>query len=131
MTLKEEVKPRITRMGTIRRLGGRSIDCQRQPEGQDERERTRQMMNKATLARPVPGLAAFLQAHFQASLKMVCQNLRSIRFANDQHWPDASRSSISQILSTIGCMAASAGPLAERERRWGFGIPRKLACEGI
>jgi hypothetical protein len=44
-------------------------------------------MKKAMLARPVPGLAAFLQAHFQASLKMVHQNLRSIRFANVQHWP--------------------------------------------
>jgi hypothetical protein len=41
---------------------------------------------KAMLARPVPGLAAFLQAHFQASLKMVLQKLRSIRFANYQHW---------------------------------------------
>ena len=42
---------------------------------------------KAMLARPLHGLAVFLQAHFQASLKMVLQKLRSIRFANDQHWP--------------------------------------------
>jgi len=39
------------------------------------------------LARPLHGLAAFLQAHFQASLKMDHQKLRSIRFAYDQHWP--------------------------------------------
>jgi hypothetical protein len=41
----------------------------------------------AMLARPVPGLTAFLQAHFQASLKIVLQKLRSIRFAKHQHWP--------------------------------------------
>jgi hypothetical protein len=39
------------------------------------------------LARPVPGLAGVLQAHFQASLKMALQNSRSIRFANHQHQP--------------------------------------------
>ena len=44
-------------------------------------------MKKPMLARPVPGLAAFLQAHFQASLKMALQNSRSIRFANHQHQP--------------------------------------------
>jgi len=44
-------------------------------------------MKKAMLARPVPGLAAFLQVHFQASLKMALQKLRSIRFANGQRWP--------------------------------------------
>jgi hypothetical protein len=38
------------------------------------------------LARPVPGLAAFLQAHSQASLQMALQKLCSIRFANDQLW---------------------------------------------
>ncbi len=37
------------------------------------------------LARPVPGLAAFLRVHSQASLQMAPQKLRSIRFANDQH----------------------------------------------
>jgi hypothetical protein len=42
------------------------------------------MIKKVMLARPVPGLAAFLQAHFQASLQMALQKLRSIRFANDQ-----------------------------------------------
>jgi hypothetical protein len=36
------------------------------------------------LARPVPGLAAFLQVHLQASLRMVLQKLRFIRSANDQ-----------------------------------------------
>jgi hypothetical protein len=43
------------------------------------------------LARPVPGLAAFLQVYSKASLQMVLQKLRSIRFANDQHflWPMA------------------------------------------
>jgi hypothetical protein len=40
---------------------------------------------KAMLARPVPGLAAFLQAHLQASLQMALQKLRSIRFANNRH----------------------------------------------
>ena len=44
-------------------------------------------MKKPMLARPVPGLAAFLQVHFQASLKMALQNSRSIRFANHQHRP--------------------------------------------
>ncbi len=44
-------------------------------------------MKKPMLARPVHGLAAFLQAHFQASLKMALQNSRSIRFANHQHRP--------------------------------------------
>ena len=44
-------------------------------------------MKKSILARPVTGLAGFLQAHFQASLKMALQKLRSIRCANDQHWP--------------------------------------------
>jgi hypothetical protein len=41
------------------------------------------------LARPVPGLAAFLQAHSQASLQMFLQKLCSICFVNDQHWPAA------------------------------------------
>jgi hypothetical protein len=35
------------------------------------------------LACPVPGQAAFLQVHLQASLQMVLQKLRFIRFAND------------------------------------------------
>lgn len=39
------------------------------------------------LARPVSGLAVLLQVHFQASLKMILQKLRCIRFANDQHLP--------------------------------------------
>jgi hypothetical protein len=43
-------------------------------------------MQKAMQARLVSGLAAFLQAHSQASLQMNHQKLRSIRFANDQHW---------------------------------------------
>jgi hypothetical protein len=37
---------------------------------------------KAMLARPVPGLTAFFQAHFQASLKIVLQKLSPIRIAN-------------------------------------------------
>jgi hypothetical protein len=37
------------------------------------------------LARPMSGLAAFLQVHSQASLQMALKKLRSIRFANDQH----------------------------------------------
>ena len=38
------------------------------------------------------GLAAFLQAHFQANFKMVLQKLRSIRFANVRRWPSADAS---------------------------------------
>jgi hypothetical protein len=37
---------------------------------------------KAMLASPVPGLTAFLKAHFQASLKIVLQKLSPIRIAN-------------------------------------------------
>jgi len=43
-------------------------------------------MQKAMLAPLVSGLAAFLQAHSQARLQIVLQKLRSIRFANNQHW---------------------------------------------
>jgi hypothetical protein len=39
------------------------------------------------LARQVPGLAAFLQVHLQASLQMAPQKLRFISSANDLHWP--------------------------------------------
>jgi hypothetical protein len=41
-------------------------------------------IQKAMLARSVPGLAEFLQVHSQASLQVALQKLRSIRFANDQ-----------------------------------------------
>jgi hypothetical protein len=53
-------------------------------------------MQKAMLARPVPGLAAFLQAHFRASLQIVLQKLRPISSANDQH-----RLKKTKILTTI------------------------------
>ncbi len=43
------------------------------------------------LACPVPGLAAFLHVHSQASLQMTPQKLRSIRFANDAHWPERNK----------------------------------------
>jgi hypothetical protein len=61
------------------------------------------------LARPVPGLAEFLQVHSQASLQMALQKLRSIRFANDQLWP---RMEIEDrnVRSALG----AAGPFAER-----------------
>ncbi|MFM8829832.1 MAG: hypothetical protein ACKOHM_02300 [Spartobacteria bacterium] len=36
-------------------------------------------MKNPMLARPVPGLAAFLRAHFQASLKMALQNSLTLR----------------------------------------------------
>jgi len=43
-------------------------------------------MQKAMLARLVPKLGERLQRPLQASLQMNHQKLRSIRFANDQHW---------------------------------------------
>jgi hypothetical protein len=46
------------------------------------------------LARLVPRLAAFLQVHSQASLQMAPQKPRSIRFANDQHWPKKAKETL-------------------------------------
>jgi len=81
-------------------------------------------VQKRNGARPVPGLEAFLQVRSQASLRMSHQKLRSIRLANNpvSRW---------FFYFWRGALFGAARPLAERERRWGLGIPCKLACEGI
>ena len=51
-------------------------------------------MRKALLARPVPNLEGCLHRLLKANLRRPFQSPSSICFANDQHCPNGSRSSI-------------------------------------
>jgi len=59
------------------------------------------------LARLVPKLEELLQRHLQASLRRPFQTFSSIRFANDQHWPDIGD-------RMAWSVSGAAGPTAER-----------------